>query len=1062
MKKSLLLVFAMCSFIATAQTPCVNGYATVGGKSYPCNGLTLQSYISAGTMGAAEAHTSWGWTDPQSGKEYAIVALDNGTAFVDISNPTSPKYLARLNSQTSSSLWRELKIYNNHAFIVSDANGNHGMQIFDLKRLRTLTGNPAVTYTKTQTDGNLFWAGANPGNKGSAHNIVINETNGYAYILGTPGYNSGGPIIVKLDNDNDGIPTDPVIVKLYPTLGYAHDAQVVIYDGPDPDHQGKEIMMGAFSGNNKVNIIDFTNKNNPTPISSITYANKYYTHQGWFTEDKRFFIAGDEVDEENIGFNTRTLVFNVEDLDNPTLVYTYYGPTPAIDHNGYVRGNRFYLANYAAGIRIIKVDGLSNPSPSMTEVNFFDCFPPNNNAAFNGIWNVYPYFESGNLIATGFGDENINGDGGLFVIKDPLYDNTPPVAICQNYTATLDKTTGSVTITAANLDNASTDNFGITKRTITAGQTTFTCKDVGQTFNVTLTVEDDYANKSSCTAIVTVAAATTTYSGSSWSNGAPGPGSNAKISSNYNTATTGSIDACSCEVDATKTLTIAAEDYLNVTKNITVNGDLIVEHQGSVVQYEEDAAVTNNGLINVNYTTPYLVPKVFVVMGSPMTAETRNGAFGNSYMFLNHLTENFVPNPDVAAQFPGAENFADDNRDNWINYTGAVNVAEGYIARPQLNGTDGNKTYNMTFQQGTLNTGDIDFTVKYNGTTNSSPNVLANPYPSAISAADFIEANAMVNEVYFWNPNTPPSPLLPGAYTMNFSMEDISMYNLMGGNPAPSDPTETEPSGYISTGQGFGIKATAAGTATFTNAMRVTGNNNTAPRPAADGNDRIWIKVKNEQYQMQNNTLIGFSTLTTSGLDQGYDSKRLANVLSLYTHFEDGNGEFGIQSREAFEDGAKVLMGFSSLLDENLEYTISIKNIQGPGFDNATVFLIDNELNILTNLSQDSYTFKVEKGTYNSRFTLLFRSNDILGDTATALEKVTVYPNPTSGILNIISPEAKITTLEIFDISGRRLKNLNLSTATHYEVDLANLQSAIYFVKINTDMGSVTKQIIKQ
>ncbi|CAM3311459.1 choice-of-anchor B family protein [Aequorivita lipolytica] len=1057
MKKNLLLIFAFCTFIATAQTPCVNGFATVGGKSYPCNGLTLQSYISSATMGAAEAQDSWGWTDPQSGKEYAIVALDNGTAFVDITDPIDPKYLARLDSQVTSSLWRDVKVYKNFAFIVSDANGRHGMQVFDLKRLRTLTGNPAVTYTKTQTNGNLYWHSS----AGSAHNIVINEVSGYAYILGSQGFNSGGPIVIKLDNNNNGIPNDPVIVKLYSTLGYCHDAEVVTYDGPDPDYQGREIMLGAFSGNNKVNIIDFTNKANPTVISSVTYGDKYYTHQGWFTEDKKFFIAGDEVDEENKGFNTRTLVFNVEDLDNPSLVYTHYGATPAIDHNGYVRGNRYYLANYAAGVRIMKVDGLNNPSPSMTEVNYFDCFPQNNNAAFNGTWNVYPYFASGNLIATGFGDGSINGDGGLFVIKDPLYDNTPPNAICQNYTATLDKNTGSITITAADLDNGSTDNFGITKRTLT-GQTTFTCNDIGQSFNVTLTVEDDYANKSTCTATVTVAAATTTYTGSTWNNGAPGPGSNAKISNDYNTASKGSIDACTCEIDASRTLTIAAEDYLNVTKDITVNGNLIVEHQASVVQLDDNAIVTNNGTVNVKYTTPFMVPKVFVVMGSPMTLETRDGAFADSYQFLNHLTENFVPNPEVTAQFPDAENFADDNANNWVNYTGAINPGEGYISRPQLDGNDGNKTYNMTFEQGTLNTGHIDFTVKYNGNKNSSPNVLANPYPSAISAVDFINTNSMVNEVYFWNPNTPPSAVLPGAYSINFSMQDISMYNLAGGTSAPSDPTQTPPSGYISTGQGFGIKATSAGIASFSNSMRVTGNNNTAPRPSQDGINRIWVKVNNDLYQMGNNTLIAFSPFATSGIDQGYDSRRLATIVSLYTHLESGSKEFGIQSREPFEDGVKVLMGFSTLLDESLDYTISIKDIEGMGLENATVFLIDNELNILTNLSQESYTFKAEKGTYNSRFTLQFRSNEVLSDTRTGLEKVSVYPNPTSSMLNIVSPEAKVTTVEIFDISGRRLQSIDFTNNTRYELDLSTLQSAVYFVKINTDLGSATKQIIKQ
>ncbi|WP_336375895.1 choice-of-anchor B family protein [Aequorivita todarodis] len=1027
MKKILFFAVLMNFAFMAAQTPCSGGSA----GSYPCNGLTLQSFISLSSMGATSGNDSWGWTDPQTGKEYALMGVNNGTVFIDISNPTNPKNLGKLRSHnSSSSLWRDIKTYNNHAFIVSEANG-HGMQVFDLTRLRGLSANPSRTFSED----------AHYGAFGKSHNIVINEETGYAYVVGS-GLYSGGPHFINIQN-----PTNPTNAGGYSGDGYTHDAQVIVYHGPDPDYQGREILIG--SNESKVVIMDITNKNNPIKISSLSYSNYNYTHQGWFTEDERYFILGDEEDEVHNGFNTRTLVFDFNDLDAPTLKFTYYGPTAAIDHNGYVRKNRFYLANYEAGVRIIKISDIA--SGVMTEINSFDTYPEANSANFHGVWNIYPYFESGNLLVSDY-------TRGFFLLKDPNYDNTDPVAICKNITATLTNS-GSVTITANMLDNGSTDNKGIVKRTIS--KTTFTCHELGPNL-VDFTVEDDYGNKSTCTATVTVVAPTTRYISNAWNNGAPHAGSNARISQDYDTSAKGSIDACTCQVDANRTLTVAAEDYLKVTKDITVNGNLIVQHKGSVVQEADNAVVTNNGTINVNYTTPYMVPRVFVVMGSPMTAETRNGAFGNSYMFLNHLTENFVPNPDVAAQFPLAENFADDNYDNWVNYTGAINPGEGYIARPQLNGNDGNKTYDMTFEQGTLNTGDVAFTVKYNGSRNSSPNVLANPYPSAISAVDFINANAMVNEVYFWNPNTPPSPLLPGAYTMNFSMEDISMYNLMGGTPAPSDPTQTDPSGYISTGQGFGIKATAAGVATFSNAMRVTGHNNTANRPLVDGNNRIWVQVKNDQYQMQNNTLIGFSTLTTAGMDEGYDSRRLATVLSLYTHFDDGSKELGIQSREVFEDGAKVLMGFSSLLDENLEYTISIKDIQGPSFDNVTVFLIDNERNITTNLSQESYTFKAEKGTYNSRFTLQFRSNEVLGDATSALDKVSVFPNPTSSLLNIISPEAKVSTLEIFDVSGRSLKRVDLSSNTYYQIDLSSLQSAVYFVKISTDMGAITKQIIKQ
>lgn len=560
-----------------------------------------------------------------------------------------------------------------------------------------------------------------------------------------------------------------------------------------------------------------------------------------------------------------------------------------------------------------------------------------------------------------------------------------------------------------------------------------------------------------------------------WDNGAPETTTEAIIAENYNTAI-GDITACSLTVESGATLTIGAGEYVEVQNDITNNGTIIVEstydnqtdntYMGSIVQVLHSGTATNNGTINVQYTTPYMVPKTFVVVGSPMTAETRNGVFAAGYDFFNHLTENFVPNPDVAAQFPNAENFADDNRDNWLRYNNAVNSGEGYILRPQLNGTDGNKTYDFTFEQGTLNTGNIDFTVKYNTDKNSSPNVLANPYPSAIRAVAFINENPMVNELYFWNPLTPPNVGLPGAYNMNFSMEDISIYNLMGGTAAASDPTGTAtvPSGFISTAEGFGFKATGAGTAHFTNAMRVTENNTTAPRPIPDNNDRVWVTVKNAQYQMQNTTLLGFSELATAGLDQGYDSRRLATVVSLYTHLGDGNKELGIQSRESFEDGAKVLMGFSTLLDANLEYTISVVNIEGPNLSDATVYLIDNELNILTNLNEDNYTFKADKGTYNNRFTIQFKAETILGNQQQELTNIMLIPNPAKDVLNISNPQLlDLESLEIYDIRGRLVQTANLrAMGTVKQIDIQQLASASYFVKIIGKDGQITKRLLKE
>lgn len=1062
------LIFFMISSTLMAQIPCVGGIINQSGTAndYPCNGLTLQSYISASTMGAAEAQDSWGWTDPLDGKEYAIVALDNGTAFVNITNPTSPVYLARLNTHTNSSLWRDVKVYQNHAYIVSDSNGSHGVQIFDLTRLRSLTGSPAVTFTNTQVDGRLS-------SIGSAHNVIINEDTGYLYVLGA-GSNGSNQRIFNLNTSL----TNPPSVATLSAYGYCHDAQVVVYDGPDPDYQGREIMIGSFSGSDFVRVLDVTNKSSITQISSVSYSNKYYTHQGWFTEDKRFFIVGDEVDEENVGFNTRTLVFDLQDLDNPVLHYTHYGSTSAIDHNGYVRDNRFYLANYSAGMRVMKVDGLYNTTPSMTEVAYMDTYVPNSTAAFNGTWNVYPFFESGNLIMTGFGNGNINGDGGLFVVKDPNYDNIEPVAVCQNITATLNKTTGTVTIDALDIDGGSTDNIGIVSRSI-SGQTTFTCADVGNTFNVTLTVMDDYGHTDTCVATVTVAAETTTHlGGGTWSNGTPDIGSNAKISTDYNTSSFGNIDACTCEIDASRTLTINADNYLKTEQDITVNGTLIVEHQGNVVQTDPTATVIKNGTINVNVTSPNLRKRDFMLMGSPMTAETRTGVWNTAFLVLNFIPQNFLPHPDVPA---GGTNFADDNGDFYNIYpAGPINPGEGYVVRPQSGYGDPSvpptgRTFDFVYEQGTLNNGTITYTNYNNGPTanpNGTPNIVANPYAGAIDGNVFMSTNG-IGALYFWEHLTPPGSPLPVS-NLRFDMDDLSIYNGVMGIPAANDPGNTQgtaPNGIISTAQGFGIRTTgtagSTGTITFNNSMRLTYGNNTLrnTNPTSDEviqTEKLIVEIREKTYGLGSFAGIAFHENGTSGYDENYDTNRLATVVSLFSQLNDGTGEFGIQTLGSFRNDVKIPLGYTTQIDEILEYEISLTSIEGINLENTTVYLYDSLDNKIVSLDNESYTFKSGMGFFNDRFTLLFKTERVLGPGENLLDSITVFPNPTKNHINIFSPDTYLLNLEVYDLMGRKISQKIDEERNTYSLNLSNLKTGIYFIEITTEEGSTTKRIIKK
>jgi choice-of-anchor B domain-containing protein len=282
------------------RIPCENGFADI----YPCDNYDLIARLSVEDLNASANNDIWGWTDPINGNEYALVGTRQGTVFVDITQADEPVIIGALLTATDDSVWRDIKVFNNHAFIVSEAD-NHGMQIFDLTRLRDVTTAPEV-----------FDADAIYAEFGNAHNIVINEDSGYAYAVGTSTF-LGGPHFVNIQN-----PLNPVFEGGFDSTGYTHDAQVVIYNGPDVDYQGQEIFIG--SNEDEVVVVDVTDKANPFLISRTVYPDIGYTHQGWLSGDQTYFYANDELDENQFGFESRTLVFDFTDLDNPVFVSPFF------------------------------------------------------------------------------------------------------------------------------------------------------------------------------------------------------------------------------------------------------------------------------------------------------------------------------------------------------------------------------------------------------------------------------------------------------------------------------------------------------------------------------------------------------------------------------------------------------------------------------------------------------------------------------------------------------------------------------------------------------------------
>lgn len=366
---------------ALSNVPCVGGSAS----GYPCNNVDLASFTPLANLGGTAGNDIWGWSGC-SGRDFAIMGLTNGTVFVEITDRMNPVRLGNLPTATGNSSWRDIKTNNDHAYIVSES-GGHGMQVFDLSRLCDVD-NPPVTFTH-----DARYTGF-----GNAHNIVINERSDYAYGVGTNTC-AGGLHFVDISN-----PTAPSNAGCYSGDGYTHDAQCVNYRGPDADYQGREICFN--SNEDTLTIVDVTNKAAPSMISRTGYPGEGYTHQGWLAPNQRWFVLDDELDESFFGHNTRTRFWNVQDLDAPFIGLTYDSANAAIDHNLYIRNGLIYQANYRSGLRILGISG------GISEVAFFDIYPANDNASFNGAWSNFP-FRDGTVIVSGI-------EQGLFVLEPTL------------------------------------------------------------------------------------------------------------------------------------------------------------------------------------------------------------------------------------------------------------------------------------------------------------------------------------------------------------------------------------------------------------------------------------------------------------------------------------------------------------------------------------------------------------------------------------------------------------------------------------------------------------------
>ncbi len=354
-------------------------------RAFASSNMSLQAHLTLADFpgGSSSGNDCWGFVSP-SGREYAIMGLERGYGFVEVTDPSNPVIVGYVSGP--SSLWHDIKVIGDRAYGVSE--GGSGIQVIDLSDLDN--GNVSLIRNKVQQG------------HSSTHNIVANPDSGYLYLVGANIQNGGLVAVSTAD------PDDPIIVGAWNTM-YIHDAQVVSYDsGP---YAGREIAfcLSGFSGGwsqTGLRIVDVTDKSNMFTMATVSWSGARYAHQGWLSEDRQFFYINDELDEGDSVSVTTTRVFDVSDLTDPTFQGTFTTGLASIDHNLYTHNGLIFQSNYRSGLRVFDASDPISP----TEIAWFDTYPSSDGVGFNGTWSNYPYLPSGTILISDI-------ERGLFIVS---------------------------------------------------------------------------------------------------------------------------------------------------------------------------------------------------------------------------------------------------------------------------------------------------------------------------------------------------------------------------------------------------------------------------------------------------------------------------------------------------------------------------------------------------------------------------------------------------------------------------------------------------------------------
>ena len=584
---------------------------------------------------------------------------------------------------------------------------------------------------------------------------------------------------------------------------------------------------------------------------------------------------------------------------------------------------------------------------------------------------------------------------------------------------------GTFTFVSGDVDGgATTGSFVVnnyvnpTWSAVTTGVTTSTTTQA-----TGLTVYGDFqlGEPSFVTTTWTAGASTTAWTtAGNWSNGVPTAADSAIIATaSFYPEITTTATVNMLTLDSGTSLTVVSGNNLTVVDVIDNDGTITVESDANLKQ-DNNVTNTGSGSTVVERTTSSLMRQDYVLWSSPVSGQQLQ-AF--SPATLSTRFYEYDSSGDVYSSVTPTVNF---------------DLAKGYLIRLPNTHPVSPTAWTGVFTGGHAHNGDVPLT----GLTSGDYYAIGNPYPSAISADDFIINNSIGEALYFWRK------------TNNAANSSYATYTTAGGTSNSGGGSSLLPDGVIQVGQGFIAKAPAS-SMTIDNTMRIL--DNSAPFFRLNNNrSRIWLNLLNTAGYF-GQAMVAYMPNATHGIDAAIDGRYINDYQTALTSIIDG-GEFTIQGRSLPFDAADVVpLGFKTTTAG--QFTIALDHADGLFADGTeAIYLRDLLTGTEQNLRTTAYTFTTETGIFNNRFELAYSSLLSVNPINFNVNQVVLYKQGNEVVID--AGMTKISNVEVFDLRGRLLLEISDidATAFRFATDVAE---QVLLVRITTTNGqTITKKLM--